>query len=80
MVFEDLAQEAVIMCRRSLSSGADMLVAKKGKKRTMDAKMFLVRHLLILKEMTAGLELGKARRQEWSGIGGELICTNHIIW
>lgn len=69
VVFEDLAQEAVTMCRRSLSSASDMLVAKKGKNKNMDAKMFLVRHLLILKEMTTGLELGKARRQEWSGLG-----------
>ncbi|WVQ81860.1 hypothetical protein IAT38_003987 [Cryptococcus sp. DSM 104549] len=68
-VFEDLAQEAVTTCRRSLSSASDLLVSKKGKEKGMDAKLFLVRHLLILKEMTAGLELGKSRRKEWSGIG-----------
>lgn len=68
------------MCRRSLSSASDMLVAKKGKNKNMDAKMFLVRHLLILKEMTTGLELGKARRQEWSGLGGQLIHAAFIIW
>lgn len=36
----------------------------------MDGRLFLVRHLLILKEMTASLELGrKERRKEWAGIG-----------
>ncbi|WWD19057.1 hypothetical protein CI109_103515 [Kwoniella shandongensis] len=66
-VFEDLAQEAVTTCRRSLSTASDQLGAKKEKK--MDGKLFLIRHLLILKEMTAGLALGKNRRREWSGIG-----------
>lgn len=38
----------------------------------MDAKLFLVRHLLILKEMMAGLELGRrSGKREWSGITGE---------
>jgi hypothetical protein len=33
--------------------------------------LFLVRHLLILKEMTAGLELGRrVGRREWAGITG----------
>ncbi|WVR07593.1 hypothetical protein IAU60_004635 [Kwoniella sp. DSM 27419] len=66
-VFEDLAQEAIPTCRRSLTSASDLLSAKKDKQ--VDGKLFLIRHLLILKEMTAGLELGKSRRKEWSGIG-----------
>ncbi|KAK8854795.1 hypothetical protein IAR55_003534 [Kwoniella newhampshirensis] len=66
-VFEDLAEEAVTICRRSLSAASDQLVAKKDK--NMDGKLFLIRHLLILKEMTAGLALSKSRRKEWSGIG-----------
>ncbi len=38
----------------------------------MDARLFLVRHLLILKEMTAGLELGRRdRKREWRGITGQ---------
>ncbi|WRT68392.1 uncharacterized protein IL334_005368 [Kwoniella shivajii] len=68
-VFEDLAQEAIPVCRRSLSSAADILSAKKDK--SMDGKLFLVRHLLILKEMTAGLglESGRNKRRDWSGLG-----------
>nr|ODO02272.1 hypothetical protein L204_01004 [Cryptococcus depauperatus CBS 7855] len=68
-VFDDLAQDAVTMCRRSLSSASDLILAQKGKDKSVDSKLFLVRHLLILKEMTAGLELGKAKRKDWSGIG-----------
>ncbi|OCF37934.1 hypothetical protein I316_00158 [Kwoniella heveanensis BCC8398] len=67
VVFEDLAQEAIPTCRRSLSSASDLLSAKKDKQ--IDGKLFLIRHLLILKEMTAGLELGRNRRRDWSGIG-----------
>jgi hypothetical protein len=74
-VFEDLAQEAVTTCRKSLTSASDLLAAKKDK--SMDARLFLVRHLLILKEMTAGLELGRRdRRRDWQGISGELCCLS----
>ncbi|RXK41165.1 hypothetical protein M231_01569 [Tremella mesenterica] len=66
-VFEDLAQEAITICRRSLTTASDLLSAKKDKME--DGRLFLVRHLLILKEMTAGLELSRRdREREWSGI------------
>ena len=65
-VFTDLAQEAVLTCRQSLSSASDLLSAKKDA--AADAKLFLVRHLLILKEMTAGLDLGRARHRDWAGV------------
>ncbi|ODN78720.1 hypothetical protein L202_04287 [Cryptococcus amylolentus CBS 6039] len=68
-VFDDLAQEAVIACRKSLAAASDLLLAKQGKEKSMDSKLFLIRHLLILKEMTAALDLGKTRRREWSGVG-----------
>ena len=73
-MFDDLAQEAITTCRRSLSAAADLLSAKKD--RAVDSKLFLVRHLLILKEMTAGLELGrKDRRRDWHGITGVWLAT-----
>ncbi|KAI9637525.1 Sec34-like family-domain-containing protein [Dioszegia hungarica] len=66
-VFEDLAQEAILTCRRSLSAASDVLGNKKDK--SVDGRLFLVRHLLILKEMTAGLDLGRrVGRKEWGGI------------
>lgn len=47
-----------------------MLGSKKDK--AVDGRLFLVRHLLILKEMTAGLQLGRRdRSKEWSGITGK---------
>jgi hypothetical protein len=68
-VFTDLAQEAVLTCRQSLSSASDLITTANGKDTTAsDAKLFLVRHLLILKEMTAGLDLGRARHREWAGV------------
>ncbi|WOO83859.1 Conserved oligomeric Golgi complex subunit 3 [Vanrija pseudolonga] len=66
-VFADLAQEAVGTCRKSLSTASDQIGAKKD--HAVDGKLFLVRHLLILKEMTAGLDLGRASKQyEWAGV------------
>jgi hypothetical protein len=66
-VFVDLAQEAVLTCRRSLSAAADIIGAKTDK--AVDGRLFLVRHLLILKEMTAGLDLGRAsRHRDWHGM------------
>lgn len=57
-------------CRRSLSSASDQLGQKPDK--SVDGQLFLVRHLLILKEMTAGLDLGRrVGRREWGGITGE---------
>ncbi|KAI0044273.1 Sec34-domain-containing protein [Auriscalpium vulgare] len=52
-IFDDLAQEAVSLCRMSLSAAANML----GSKSPLDGHLFLVRHLLILKEMTRNLDL-----------------------
>lgn len=46
----------------------------------MDGKLFLVRHLLILKEMTQGLALGRRdRAREWAGITGKFCSSIHIL-
>ncbi|KAI0266947.1 Sec34-like family-domain-containing protein [Gloeopeniophorella convolvens] len=52
-IFDDLAQEAVSLCRGSLLSAADAL----GAKSAFDGQLFLVRHLLILKDVTRNLDL-----------------------
>ena len=66
-VFDDLAQEAIITCRQNLCAASSLLSSKAHKE--SDAKLFLIRHLLILKEMTAGLNLGKkGKGRDWRGI------------
>ncbi|KAJ3521442.1 hypothetical protein NM688_g9016 [Phlebia brevispora] len=55
-IFDDIAQEAVNLCRQSLVAGADALKTKNPPSSTFDGQLFLVRHLLILKEMTQNLD------------------------
>jgi hypothetical protein len=68
-IFEDIAQEAINICRQSLVSAADMIKGVKtnatpqgpapsyATSKTLDGELFLVRHLLILKEVTQNLDL-----------------------
>ncbi|KIL64608.1 hypothetical protein M378DRAFT_126439 [Amanita muscaria Koide BX008] len=53
-IFEDIAQEAVGLCRHSLVIASD---AMKLRATTLDAYLFLVRHLLILKDLVHKLDL-----------------------
>ena len=55
-IFEDIAQEAVSLCRQSLLVASSQI---RSSKTALDAQLFLTRHLLILKEMTKNLEFGK---------------------
>ncbi|KAI0935438.1 hypothetical protein AcV7_003871 [Taiwanofungus camphoratus] len=56
-IFDDIAQEAVNLCRQSLVSAAETLKSKNPPSSVLDGQLFLVRHLLILKEMTQNLDL-----------------------
>ena len=68
-IFEDIAQEAISICRQSLILAADTIKGVKtnvisqgsgssyATSKTLDGELFLVRHLLILKEMTQNLDL-----------------------
>ena len=68
-IFEDIAQEAINICRQSLVLAADAIkgvktnVTSQGSgssyfnSKTLDGELFLVRHLLILKEMAQNLDL-----------------------
>lgn len=62
----NVAQDTVVSCRRSLSAASDLISAKS----PADGQLFLVRQLLVLKEMTAGLDFGRASRErQWAGMG-----------
>ncbi|KAL1927436.1 hypothetical protein VTP01DRAFT_3673 [Rhizomucor pusillus] len=52
-VFEDLAHEAVSLCSQTLKAAADMVALNKSR---LDKQLFLVKHLLILKEQLAPFE------------------------
>ncbi|CAL1706078.1 unnamed protein product [Somion occarium] len=57
-IFDDIAQEAVNLCRQSLVSASENLKAKNPQSK-LDGQLFLVRHLLILKEMTSNLDFAQ---------------------
>jgi hypothetical protein len=63
-IFEDIAQEALEVCRLSLISGADLIRTQPGK--VLDGHLFLVRHLLILKDVLSSLELDLRGRDDES--------------
>ncbi|RXW24322.1 hypothetical protein EST38_g1510 [Candolleomyces aberdarensis] len=50
-IFEDIAQEAALLSRHSLFAAADMIKARPLPNTNLDGSLFLVRHLLILKEV-----------------------------
>ncbi|KAG6900069.1 hypothetical protein C0993_003419 [Termitomyces sp. T159_Od127] len=62
-IFEDIAQEAISLCRMSLVAAADMIRVKA----PLDSHLFLARHLLLLKEVTQSLDVAQ-REAEGSGI------------
>lgn len=57
-IFEDIAQESITYCRASLVAASDLIASKNtGAAAKLDGQLFLIRHLLILKEMTGHLNL-----------------------
>ncbi|KAK4047521.1 Golgi transport complex subunit 3 [Microbotryomycetes sp. JL221] len=60
-VFEDFAGEAVTLCRKSLSTAAAQVGMRSPESRT-DGQLFLIRHLLLLKEMVRSVDLTHIER------------------
>ncbi|PBK78097.1 Sec34-domain-containing protein [Armillaria solidipes] len=56
-IFEDIAQEALSLCRQSLVSASEALKLKNPPTSRLDGQLFLIRHLLIMKEITNNLDL-----------------------
>ncbi|KIO32314.1 hypothetical protein M407DRAFT_18876 [Tulasnella calospora MUT 4182] len=78
-IFEDIAYEAISLCRESLVSASDLISAKSTPPtgphpNSPDGQLFLVRHLLILKEMATavGLDAQKERGVDFSGMADTL--------
>ncbi|KAK4049565.1 Golgi transport complex subunit 3 [Microbotryomycetes sp. JL201] len=60
-IFEDFAGEAVTLCRRSLST-ASAQVGIRSPDAKIDGQLFLIRHLLLLKEMVRSVDLTHIER------------------
>ncbi|KAI0279908.1 Sec34-like family-domain-containing protein [Russula aff. rugulosa BPL654] len=72
-IFNDIAQEAVSLCHVSLLSAAERLRAKSAS----DGQLFLVRHLLILREITRNLDL--TQKDESTGNGGNGNADSYSV-
>lgn len=69
-IFEDFAGEAVTLCRKSLSTAAVQLAARPTSTK-MDGQLFLIRHLLLLKEMVRSVDLVQIERAaDFSSVTG----------
>lgn len=60
-IFEDFAGEAVNLCRQSLTLAAEKIAALPDASK-LDGQLFVIRHLLILKEMVRSLDLVSIER------------------
>ncbi|KAF8638150.1 hypothetical protein AX17_002407 [Amanita inopinata Kibby_2008] len=56
-IFEDIAQEAVGLCRQSLVTASEAIRLRNGSMSVLDGHLFLVRNLLILKELVQKLDV-----------------------
>ncbi|KAF9227177.1 Sec34-domain-containing protein [Gyrodon lividus] len=68
-IFEDIAQEAVSLCRQSLVSSSNIIGQRNTPVSTLDGELFLVRHLLILKEVANNLDLVRKDAQPQMDVG-----------
>lgn len=55
-IFQDIADEAISTCRQSLVKASNIFASRQ-KDARLDSQLFLIRHLLILKEMTASVDI-----------------------
>ncbi|KAF8513130.1 Sec34-like family-domain-containing protein [Hysterangium stoloniferum] len=77
-VFSDVSQEAIVFCRQSLKLASEELFAKNLPNSYLDGQLFLIRHLLILKDMTANLEFNE-RGSRGRGVAGYLDAFGSVI-
>ncbi|KAG8822151.1 Golgi transport complex subunit 3 [Serendipita sp. 401] len=58
-IFHDIAREAISFCRESLDVASQRMAAKGGPTSAIDAKLFTIYHLLILKELVSEVDFGQ---------------------
>lgn len=68
-IFEDIAQEAIGLCRQSLISSSSILSQRNASAGPLDGELFLVRHLLILKEVANTLTVASKDDQGRKDLG-----------
>ncbi|KAG2055343.1 Sec34-domain-containing protein [Suillus hirtellus] len=73
-IFEDIAHEAVSFCRQSLVTSSN-LVEQRSSTGVLDGQLFLVRHLLILKEVANNLDYTPKNTEPRSDIGDTLASV-----
>lgn len=74
-IFEDLAGEAVTMCRQSLVNASQRL-AGRPESGALAPQLFCTRHLLILKEMIRTIDVVHVERgQDYFSIAGALVSV-----
>ncbi|KAJ3231513.1 hypothetical protein HDU78_007700 [Chytriomyces hyalinus] len=79
-IFEDLAQEAIDLCRKSMISAADVIGAKSTK---LDGQFFLIKNLLMLREQIAPFDSSFVRREDmidFSAISDALTTIFQNKW
>lgn len=62
-ILSDISREAVVLCAQSLQTASHSLISKATPDSAIHGMLFLIRHLLILKEMTANLDFELSDRQ-----------------
>jgi len=71
-IFEDMAHEAISLCCQSLVTASELLSTRAS---ASDAHLFLVRHLLVLKEIAAGLSIDEVQQKGKAAVHGSVIDT-----
>jgi hypothetical protein len=75
-VFEDLAQEAVSICKQSLVTASENISMNHSK---WDGQLFLIKHLLILKEQLAPFEANlvhAGKELDFSHVNGKISAVS----
>jgi hypothetical protein len=79
-IFEDIAQEAINLCRLALVAASENIARTRPPSSVLDGHLFLVRHLLILKEMTNNLDfIPKDAAPKFVGVTGELSSCGFVL-